>query len=109
MSIAQKTVLPLGAVVIILNFLFPEAKYPVKEEERENGQLVGVTLSTRTAFAMPIWKAHAAQEKNTGNPFSDTIIMWQATVVRGLAIATGFGLVCYFLLTSPREGKRDPS
>ena len=68
----QKSVLVLGALLLLLNFVFPYTQYPV--EETSEG---GMSVRTDTTF-MPIWSAREAHERAPlkGNPWSDTIVLW---------------------------------
>lgn len=92
----------IGLVLAALTLLFPQTRYPVRTETREAGQLVGVKQSTAVTFAMPLWKALPEQKRNTGNPLTDTTIMWFPTIVRALVIAVLFGpIALYATRTSP--------
>ena len=85
MKTSQKVVIAAGAVLLVLNFVFPLTSHPTRGPEKalDDGR-VSVTTTARTRF-MPIWEARAAHERAElkGNVFSDTIIKWPG--VFGLA------------------------
>jgi hypothetical protein len=97
MNIKQLLVLGAGAVLLVLNFLFPLTSYPLSTPTE-----TGVKIEIHRAF-MPIWEARAEHEKAAlkGNPFDDTIIQWPMVLTFAAMIVLLSGYLCLQLGSKP--------
>jgi hypothetical protein len=97
LNTAQKLVVALGVVLLVLNFTFPFTSYPVKQEI-DGGQTIRYTA--RTGF-VPLWKALDEHQKSDlkGNVYRDTIIQWPVVIVIAVAVVVICGRHAYRLRT----------
>ena len=98
MNAKQKSVLVLGALLLLLNFVFPYTSYPVWESSEPGIERFGVD----TTF-MPIWSAREAHERAPlkGNPWSDTIVLWGMVAKFAAGIVVVSSSLCFLLRSRP--------
>jgi len=99
---AQKLVLALGAVLLVLNFAFPfTTSYPDRQVI-DGGQTVRYTA--RHGF-VPIWKTLGAHPKSDaeGDNSPDPVIHWPVVIVTAVVIVVICGRWVRRLRTRPKR------